>query len=371
MPSPATIYDISSLQVHAEGRRVKQKRDQRPTSLGHLSYLIAKDAGGLPTKVSRKKGLKNRKKRKRDEENVNGGEDFSNALNDLDGENLGEGLSKQDENEVIKESSKTAKDRRTIKKRRYEQDMDYLNDKQLSTTAIDPEAFDDFPSSDLLKNIHYFAAQFYHSRGQLYNHANRLRKADYKRRREKQKLETVGEDEDEGEKEPELEVDEGEEAADNDISESEQTMNRRSKSRFRSHRVRKGLLEKLPPQKGKYVKVSVRRKEAAASDRFGNWEPDMYKSMDGSALVCLGMLMQEYIKWQVKSRIPDNWEGLEVSQEAIVGEENEEIEGNRLYRVDEEDELNDLDEEAVESDEVANADDGDGDGENSVDESIR
>lgn len=78
-------------------------------------------------------------------------------------------------------------------------------------------------------------------------------------------------------------------------------VNRRSKSRARSHLVRQGILPKLPHTKGKYKKVYQRREEAAARDRMGKWEPDMYKMLDGSALVCLG----EYFDRPFLSRYVD------------------------------------------------------------------
>ena len=58
--------------------------------------------------------------------------------------------------------------------------------------------------------------------------------------------------------------------------------------RSRARLVRSGILEKLPPQKGKYKSTEQRRKDGIRKDRIGRWEPDMYKMMDGSALVCLG-----------------------------------------------------------------------------------
>jgi hypothetical protein len=189
MPRPTTIYDLTSLQVHADGRRVKQKKDSRPTSVKTAGpsgsgstgggFRIAKDAGGLPSKMSRGMGTgekgerKRRKKRKLDEMegNVNGGEegkqdgeDFSVALkaaaaNDDDGE--GDGDERLDEEETRrrktevsskskskkKSSNMKLKDRRTIKKWEYEEDMDYLNAEQPPAASANSEAWTDFPSS--------------------------------------------------------------------------------------------------------------------------------------------------------------------------------------------------------------------------------
>ena len=89
------------------------------------------------------------------------------------------------------------------------------------------------------------------------------------------------------------EEEEDEEAQDNSLSKPKSSS--KSTSRSRSRLVREGILEKLPPQKGKYKKVTQRRKDAALRDRVGHWEPDMYKMMDGSALVCLGGRL--YLAW--------------------------------------------------------------------------
>jgi hypothetical protein len=108
-----------------------------------------------------------------------------------------------------------------------------------------------------------------------------MRKAAYKKKRRKQDggaLEGRGSDADadEDDKDPQ------------ESNSSKSMFGSRPNTRLRSQLVRGGVLEKLPPQKGKYKKVSQRRKDAAVRDRAGNWEPDMYKMMDGSALVCTG-----------------------------------------------------------------------------------
>ena len=111
MPRSSTVYDLTSLQIHSDGRRVKQAKDNRPISLVSQtpSYWVAKDAGGLPTKLSRSKGsATGNKKRKR-----------SNA----------------------------GPERRTIKKRKYELDMNYLDAEKGLVASTSSAAWKDFPSS--------------------------------------------------------------------------------------------------------------------------------------------------------------------------------------------------------------------------------
>jgi hypothetical protein len=141
---------------------------------------------------------------------------------------------------------------------------------------------------DLLKNIHHFAAQYYSSRGQLYNHAQQVRKAELRRKRKLQEgdaAEDEGEDADLLGEPGDLDNLDGSDAED---SPGKSRPRSRARSRSRARLVRSGVLSKLPPQKGKYKSTKQRRTDGAARDRIGNWEPDMYKMMDGSALVCLG-----------------------------------------------------------------------------------
>ncbi|KAJ7066755.1 hypothetical protein C8F01DRAFT_1366201 [Mycena amicta] len=115
------------------------------------------------------------------------------------------------------------------------------------------------PSSDLLKCVHHFASNYYAERGQLFNDSRIYRKAQKQRRlAKKARLETQAEEEDES--------------------------------------------EENSPEK---VKTTRRR--------------DMYKTMDGSALLAVGMLLQEHIARTLATRIPADWEAEDDHEEPQVG----------------------------------------------------
>ncbi|KAJ7224394.1 hypothetical protein GGX14DRAFT_650115 [Mycena pura] len=144
-----------------------------------------------------------------------------------------------------------------------------------------PSAFA-VPSSDLLKCIHHFACNYYTERSQLFNASQIFRKARKERRLAKlarQQEQQLQDSDSEGD------------GASSDEQEEEQ------------------------PQPDADSRSGRRKKMNLKEDR----RRDMYKTMDGSALLAIGMLLQEHVASMLTLRIPDGWEQ--------IGGEKEEWEG--------------------------------------------
>ncbi|KAF7308650.1 hypothetical protein HMN09_00714400 [Mycena chlorophos] len=141
------------------------------------------------------------------------------------------------------------------KRRLNTNDIDFLN-----TDALPAVSHFAVPSSDLLKCIHHFASNYYEERGQLYNDSRTYRKQKTARRRAKKaRLEN-----------PDAHVDDSEEQEDESPKQAANTTRRR----------------------------------------------DMYKTMDGSALLAVGMLLQEHIARTLATRKATDWkEGEEEADE--------------------------------------------------------
>ncbi|KAG6806266.1 hypothetical protein H0H92_011990, partial [Tricholoma furcatifolium] len=153
--------------------------------------------------------------------------------------------------------------------------------------------------SDLLKAIHYFASSYYHDRGQLFDATK-----EYRQIRKRNKLRRLKE-----QGECDESWDDSTEPSDEDSEESE--------------------------QKGKGGK----RKGVG---RRNIYRKDMYKVLDGSALMAIGMLMQEYVSRTLEPRVPDGWE--EMMREFYAEMENNEVANNNGSGVEGTDESSDEDE---------------------------
>jgi len=185
---------------------------------------------------------------------------------------------------------------RSAKRRKVAHDFGFLETSlphtvQATTSSSPSESAFAVPSSDLLKYIHHFACNYYSDRGQLFNESRTWRKGRKARRlarlAAKAKLldEDANSDEEEGPV-PEVDAD---------------------------------PLKTVTPHRR-----------------------DMYKTMDGSALLAIGMLLQEHIARILAPKIPDGWE------QGISDESDEEVE-SRVGEEDlDEDGEEDLDEDGEE-----------------------
>ncbi|KAJ6493685.1 hypothetical protein C8R47DRAFT_418403 [Mycena vitilis] len=175
------------------------------------------------------------------------------------------------------------------------------------------------PSSDLLKCIHHFACNYYSDRGQLFNASRTYRKA--KKQRRLAKLAA---------KEQQTSVEDGANSGEEEGPDASTD----------------------PPQT---THLDRRR--------------DMYKTMDGSALLAIGMLLQEHIARVLTARIPDGWEQGELDGYEDGGEDDETSGGHDLEEEGEDEDTGEVDDEdedeggGEDEDEDEDADeDGDGKG---------
>ncbi|KAI4524299.1 hypothetical protein K525DRAFT_365619 [Schizophyllum commune Loenen D] len=240
-----TVYDLTALNLHEDGSRLDLD--------GHLTSRRAfaqrsravRDARG--NVISRSLPVVPRVRRVGDVEGE--GEEV-----ELDGEAEKE-AEKADEVPVAEPSRK---------RRRLNQ----LEDPDLvpSTNELD------LPSGDLLKCIHHFASKYYTERGMLLNASKDYRRERKERRKNATRQPTHTPEGDEGEPAVEEEQDEdGHPAVDEQEVDED------------------GTNASPPPPPTK------RRKRGKAYAESSKLTRDMYKVMDGSALMALGLLLQEHV----------------------------------------------------------------------------
>ncbi|KAJ8519690.1 hypothetical protein ONZ45_g3392 [Pleurotus djamor] len=145
-----------------------------------------------------------------------------------------------------------AKPARPRRRQKTQHDVEFLTQKAVEEATEDSE-FLPVPSSDLLKCIHHFASAYYAEKGQLTNLAQQYR-MERKARKAARKNKTEESTEDHA-------------ANDNEDGQ---------------------------PTPAPREKVTRRR--------------DMYKAMDGSALMAIGMIIQEYVAFLVTPQIPEDWD---------------------------------------------------------------
>ncbi|RDB20049.1 hypothetical protein Hypma_013028 [Hypsizygus marmoreus] len=304
----STVYDFSSLRLHPDGSRVNQtSRNLRPRN----ARLSVQDSrGNWFARDAAGLGTVGRYRRVRDEDNDE----------EPDGEEASAGPSRRrkGKRKAKTTTGKRRTDNRPEKRQKFYDNLDFLNAPTLNT----PTGSDfPLPSSDLLKSIHYFASSYYHERGQLFNATKEyraMRKRNTQMRLEQQR--------------------EAQEAREAGVPE-----------------------EDIPVvRKGRGGRVKGRGKRV--------YPKDMYKVLDGSALIAIGMLVQEKIDRLLEVRIPDGWGemvqqayGSEAAEDDDILEEDgdnpgEDEPGEELEGADNEDEdpieavqdIGDIDQEQIE-----------------------
>ncbi|KAI5831576.1 hypothetical protein K523DRAFT_346035 [Schizophyllum commune Tattone D] len=240
-----TVYDLTALNLQEDGSRLDL--DGHLTSRRALAQRsrAVRDARG--NVISRSLPVVPRVRRVGDVEGE--GEEV-----ELDGEAEKE-AEKADEVPVAEPSRK---------RRRLNQ----LEDPDLvpSTNELD------LPSGDLLKCIHHFASKYYTERGMLLNASKDYRRERKERRKNATRQPTHTPEGDEGEPAVEEEQDEdGHPAVDEQEVDED------------------GTNASPPPPPTK------RRKRGKAYAESSKLTRDMYKVMDGSALMALGLLLQEHV----------------------------------------------------------------------------
>ncbi|KAG7447765.1 uncharacterized protein BT62DRAFT_966841 [Guyanagaster necrorhizus] len=254
-----TIYDFSGLRVHADGTRVEQtNRNLRPVIHGNTTQdwrgtWTARDAAG--------RGQVKRRRR-------------SSPSEPDEGKGKRKGMESDEEEHVPLKKRKT---KQAEKRRKFAEDFSFLDvdvpaaSSQTTSDAVqgnDP-VFSSFPvpSSDLLKCIHHFASLYYSERGQLLN-ASKLyrlrRKALQMKRLAKAKREEANDDRNSSDE-------------DGDPQDAEQSVQDESDE------------EELDDKEAR-----SRRRGQKPKKLIGVLRRDMYKLMDGTALMAIGELLPSH-----------------------------------------------------------------------------
>ncbi|KAI1795002.1 hypothetical protein LXA43DRAFT_1080308 [Ganoderma leucocontextum] len=309
-----TVHDLAALRVHRDGSRVansdtnSSSRRAKYTVRDARGNWVAKDAGGLGTVKLRPTASQPEGEQDEDgggselevdeelmEEEEEEEEEEDRASPKVD-KGKGRARESEDEEEGI------AVNTRAQKRRRFEEDFSYLipsapalippqsgEDPQHSHPAEEDSGTFPVPSADLLKCLHYFASTYYTAMGQLYDASREFRKERKIRRAQKLKKtgaasssdpQPAGKDvndpqDSSGEEDIEFSEDEEEEEeADKEGEEDDKRMKRRKTRPTASRHVAK----------------------------------DMYKLFDGSALMALGMLLQEHVAERLEPNVPEGWE---------------------------------------------------------------
>ncbi|KAI5121189.1 hypothetical protein M0805_005990 [Coniferiporia weirii] len=338
----STVHDLASLRLHPDGSRVQisvrndgtgrsgdsvgaravTARLARYITRDAQGNLIARDAGGLGLVKQRKnaKGAKAAEGKGKGKEVA--AEDEENFDQDI---NAGESSRQRQDSattEVDEEDDKSdesredgVKDTRAKKRRKFYHDFSFLDalHPNSPTASVFPTTDDagpssgivtqneagnpqvvlPIPSSELLKGIHYFASEYYSASGCLFDAAKEAR-----RQRKARKVNALRK---------RVSLGSGQRLVDNldfDID-----PDRNSRHEGDSDSEIGGSNEDSDASEGN--EEVLRRNKRGTGRLKRSKEPpqrDMYKAFDGSALMAIGMFLQEYIVQMMSALPSEEWE---------------------------------------------------------------
>ncbi|KAJ3553656.1 hypothetical protein NM688_g3491 [Phlebia brevispora] len=303
----STVHDYSSLRLHPDGTR-----DRR-------GNWIARDAGGLGRVKQRwsNHAASDDHTPQTEEDEAGSSQPRTPAKDKGKGratESPGYEETNCDKNEL--------KDVRAVRRKLFVEDLDFLRPSSLQVTSADvedPSSSDShlYPTSvsfsyhelafirailiaydqDLLKCIHHFASTYYNEMGQLRDSTREYRTERKRKRVERLKSEgdsmngslsrQMSADPSEGQSQDQVDVNEGDLDGETE--------------------------DKLEGSNAKRRRIRARQR------RNDHTSIDMYKMLDGSALMAIGLLLQEFVMAEVSQRVPEGWE-----EEMIRAQELEE-----------------------------------------------
>ncbi|EJD01711.1 uncharacterized protein FOMMEDRAFT_158865 [Fomitiporia mediterranea MF3/22] len=337
-----TIHDLASLRLHPDGSRVqahsgsskhrqndissesnikaRTTRRTRQTTRDRQENWIALDAGGTASIKQRRCATLPREKRA--EENAEGlvedkaddAEVHVRSVENSAGRQLNRRAPFLEEDTGAIDGVEPVKDSRTKKRRKFYHDFSFLDPLRTSSpeflssvrasssraTSPSQNVIEGdqpltrlklpAPSSDLLKCIHYYASEYYTARGCLFDAPAESRRATKARKHEKLRN-AVAEDSGQvvlGENISRLDSDGSghpSDGSDDDADKRSEKDGDGKASRRQPVGLKKGKRQKL--------KEIPRR--------------DMYKAFDGSALMAIGMLLQEHVAGLTNAEPPEDW----------------------------------------------------------------
>ncbi|KAI0758190.1 hypothetical protein C8Q74DRAFT_1175066, partial [Fomes fomentarius] len=188
-----TVHDVAALRVHRDGSRVlnsdtnlSSRRAKYATHDARGNW-IAHDAGGLGTVKQRRSASQPGEGDDEDSEH-----DGDEGAGSEPSGNREKGKGRAND-KVIEDSELVAPNPRAQKRKRFDDDMSYLDFASFpppSTPPLDAGCLAPLdtpvPSSDLLKCLHYFASTYYSAMGQLYDATK-----DFRQQRKKRKAQQL------------------------------------------------------------------------------------------------------------------------------------------------------------------------------------
>ncbi|KAF9476718.1 hypothetical protein BDN70DRAFT_882027 [Pholiota conissans] len=401
-PRLSTVFDYSDLRLHPNGTRVYQKSSNRRPVLAKVTVQdaranwIAKDAGGS-ARVPRYRRRTTKESANRDE----GAEeiDISRDLEQGTGiekfkDEEAAGQASGEEGSEVSNMEKKRKgswipDQRRFKRQRFEAEYDYLDASKpplpnaVSEGESSHNGFPSAPSPDLLKVIHKFASEFYTERGQLLNISREYRKERKQRALARKAKLLDGGSSRSGKKEGSTSRSQSasspasseEDPSEHNISGDEANIRQSSKGKGKERQREDDADEDDDDEEeeeeeneddkdyndeseeiesyseAESKKFTAKRKKRSKSSRKESvLYTDMYKVFDGSAMMALGMLVQEHIASLLNPEVPELWvkEAKRVYTNDAGSSDEEEIDqpvGEGDEEEDDDDDLDDIDEE--------------------------
>lgn len=282
----STVHDFASLRLRPDGTRVTRKQadgksQKYPTHTvkDHRGNWIAQDAGGTGR-------VKTRYAARQDVDGEEGEDE------ELKGENVAGPSTVNVDKGKGRALEEDLKDPRAKRRKLFAEDVGIYDSEPSPLSrpsAPSGEGADVHqssharpnPSSDLLKCIHYFASTYYSEMGQLRDASKEYRREKKLRRLKRQEQLRRTTKSRSASQLSDVLSDQDEERSSGESSDTD---------------------EESGVSVGKGKKVSKRRQ---AKPLVGT---DMYKILDGSALMAIGMLIQHHVESLATPRVPQTWE---------------------------------------------------------------
>ncbi|KIM77355.1 hypothetical protein PILCRDRAFT_12165 [Piloderma croceum F 1598] len=248
--SRTTVHDLTALSLHPTGSRARPHHTNSPQDA--RGNWIATDAGGWGAVP-----------RRRAADGIESGGEDEPTEEDADAEDGKYNMRPKTD------GGRNLKDRRARKRRKLVHDVDFIYGQNPHTALI--ECDDEFstPSSDLLKQIHFFASRYYASQNILLD-LSRMHRKEKKTKKMKDAAEGAEGDEDEESVSPGRDGRQEEEEEEEEESTDDEEMPSPPKKSARTKTTKRNM---------KLKKREKRQKELRR---------DMYKVFDGSALMVIG-----------------------------------------------------------------------------------
>ncbi|KAF6748985.1 hypothetical protein DFP72DRAFT_1073810 [Ephemerocybe angulata] len=327
-PRRAAVYDLTGLRIHADGQRVSQTSNnprarywEPGATQDARGNWIARDAAGS---LDVPRFVKRRKSQGEGEEDLD--EDAAELEQGEEGEQeatgSGSNQTKKNSRKGKEREHESGKERRSTKRRKF-QDDDFVKGKEIKLSGPRTAGGHELPSAELLTAIHHFASHHYADNGMLINSSKqyRLRRKNQREAKAKAKAKAelaaaIAEDEAKGhgssskvpshaQRESDEEDDEGAEEEEESNSDDDSEKEKAELASLKPHPIDE-------PEAG-----SSRIKGPGRPKRSKQYR-DMYKAMDGSALMAIGILCQEYVRHLVTNAGPHQEEGMTASSSRVA-----------------------------------------------------